>query len=691
MARVPSYTPNSVGQANVTATRFRAASNPVSIGPSIARFGQSIADFADAQDKIDALYDDTASRKAALEFTAKAQEIVSTFQAETGLNAISQREAAEKALQGLRSEHERKMVAGRMRALFEERTAGIFEKSQSEIGGHAVKQVKLEADRTQKAQLIQFQEMAAASFDDPEKIGAAIEAGLTVIEAQQELHGFGDEEFAIRAMDYESGAHRAVIERMLAKGDISAADAYRLAHEDKLNAKDELAIVASLKGPLEKREWTSALQDILGGIEPREPGDVVEDYAFQMPLDGKVTSGFGSLRGQRTHNGVDIAAPLGSQINPMAPGKVIKVSSDKDSGLFVVVDHGNGITSSYSHLGKQSVSVGDDVTTTTGIGVVGMTGRSTGPHVHLVVRKDGELVDPLKLIGTTSAGSQGARRWDMNDVLNRIDQVGKAQGWQFEKIEGVKALARERIEMDELLKRRDEDAADREAADLALRLGDGFTSINQLPSAIRERLSGQDLREWSAVADRNAAPKAVAANGDVVLGLQLLQIDNPEAFKATSLVKYRGLVTPDEFEKLVIKQAEMRKPEALQLISGITKAISYAEKFGGLGKLEDRERAVISQIMESELRIMAKSSGKPLTEDDFQAALKSATREIKTTKWTWLGQKEGSLPRYRLEAENIPAKIKNKVIDRFRMVYGREPENEVELAAAYRLGKGTLW
>ncbi len=691
MPRVPHYDPNRVSPATTTDARLRAASNPVGLGPSIARFGESIADFAEAQDKIDALYDDTASRKAALEFTAKAQEVVASYQGELGLNAISQREAAEKALQSLRRDHEGKMAAGRMRALFDERTAGIFEKSRSEIGSHAVKQVKLEADRTQKAQLIQFQEMAAASFDDPEKIAAAIESGLSVIEAQQELHGFGDEEFAIRALDYESGAHRAVVERMLAKGDVSAADAYRLAHEDRLNAKDELAIAASLKEPLQKRDWTSALQDILAGLEPSEAGEAVEDVTFQMPLEGKVTSRYGAKRGSRMHNGVDIAAPIGSQINPIAPGKVVTVSSDKDSGLFVVVDHGNGITSSYSHMGKQSVQVGDDVTMTSGLGVVGMTGRSTGPHVHMVVRKNGELIDPLKLVGTTGAVKQGPRRWDMGDVLGRIDEVGRANGWQFEKIEGVKALARERIEMDELLQRRSEAEADREAADIVARMGDGFTSINQLPASVRERLSGQDLREWASVADRNATPKPVAANGDIALGLQLLQIDDPEAFKSTSLLKYRGLVAPDEFEKLVLKQAEMRKPEALQLMSGITKAITYGEKFGGIEKLDDRERAVISQIMESELRLRAKSTGKLPTEEDFQAAFKSATREIKTTRWTWLGQREGSLPRYKLQTENIPESVKGKVIDRFKAVYGREPKTDDELAAAYRLGKGVHW
>lgn len=106
------------------------------------------------------------------------------------------------------------------------------------------------------------------------------------------------------------------------------------------------------------------------------------------------------------HPGVDITAPLGSEIHPVAPGKVIKVEFSKfDYGRSVVIDHGDGITSRYAHMGKIKVEEGDEVTTSDVVGEVGVTGHTTGPHLHLEIRKDGSPLNPLitlrKLNGQT--------------------------------------------------------------------------------------------------------------------------------------------------------------------------------------------------------------------------------------------------------------------------------------------------
>lgn len=96
------------------------------------------------------------------------------------------------------------------------------------------------------------------------------------------------------------------------------------------------------------------------------------------------------------HRGIDIAAPRGTRILPIAPGTVIKVEKQKYYGNLIVIDHGNGITSLYAHIWETIVEEGDKVGFETMIGKVGMSGRTTGPHLHFELHIVGEHIDPTK-------------------------------------------------------------------------------------------------------------------------------------------------------------------------------------------------------------------------------------------------------------------------------------------------------
>jgi len=139
----------------------------------------------------------------------------------------------------------------------------------------------------------------------------------------------------------------------------------------------------------------------VGYTEGGDPSTGGQGYA--MPVaNGTFTSGIGDARdgGTRSHNGQDIAAPIGSPVSPIAPGKVISVSSDPKSGMFVKVRHADGTTSSYSHLGRQDVRVGDDVAAGQSLGTVGKSGNATGSVLHLVIRDaQGRIVDPKAALG----------------------------------------------------------------------------------------------------------------------------------------------------------------------------------------------------------------------------------------------------------------------------------------------------
>ena len=82
------------------------------------------------------------------------------------------------------------------------------------------------------------------------------------------------------------------------------------------------------------------------------------------------------------HRGTDWAAKLGTPVYPFANGKVILADKYYMSGNIVIVSHGHGITTTYIHLNKINVAVGDMVDTNTKLGTVGSTGRASGPHLH---------------------------------------------------------------------------------------------------------------------------------------------------------------------------------------------------------------------------------------------------------------------------------------------------------------------
>jgi murein DD-endopeptidase MepM/ murein hydrolase activator NlpD len=126
---------------------------------------------------------------------------------------------------------------------------------------------------------------------------------------------------------------------------------------------------------------------------------------YRKPVVGEVefTSGFGVrsdpfLGRPAMHTGLDFRAATGDPVRVTANGKVISAAWAGGYGRMVEVDHGNGLSTRYGHLSEINVKVGDVVKIGQVIGLVGSTGRSTGPHLHYETRIDGEAVDPQKFL-----------------------------------------------------------------------------------------------------------------------------------------------------------------------------------------------------------------------------------------------------------------------------------------------------
>jgi len=125
---------------------------------------------------------------------------------------------------------------------------------------------------------------------------------------------------------------------------------------------------------------------------------------FAAPLvHYDVSSPFGARRDPfngegEFHTGIDLEADIGDSVYSTAPGVVDFAGWDGGYGRMIEIDHGNGIRTRYAHLSRILVRPGDRVVTHQRIGLVGTTGRSTGPHLHYEVRIDGRPVNPAKFL-----------------------------------------------------------------------------------------------------------------------------------------------------------------------------------------------------------------------------------------------------------------------------------------------------
>jgi murein DD-endopeptidase MepM/ murein hydrolase activator NlpD len=99
------------------------------------------------------------------------------------------------------------------------------------------------------------------------------------------------------------------------------------------------------------------------------------------------------------HKGVDFASGAGSDVLAVASGIVTWAGPREGYGNLVELNHGNGYVTRYAHAARTLVTVGDEVERGQAVAVVGSTGRSTGPHVHFEVLKDGRQIDPMAFVG----------------------------------------------------------------------------------------------------------------------------------------------------------------------------------------------------------------------------------------------------------------------------------------------------
>ncbi len=136
---------------------------------------------------------------------------------------------------------------------------------------------------------------------------------------------------------------------------------------------------------------------------PKGPG------VLDWPLRGVLYGKYGR-KGSERHDGIDLAAPTGTPVKTAKAGTVLYAGEQKGYGRIAIIDHGGGLVTLYAHNRDVRVKTGQKVRDGQVVATVGSSGRTSGPHLHFEVRKDGMPVDPLKYLGAPPGKSAHGRR-----------------------------------------------------------------------------------------------------------------------------------------------------------------------------------------------------------------------------------------------------------------------------------------
>ncbi len=170
---------------------------------------------------------------------------------------------------------------------------------------------------------------------------------------------------------------------------------------------EEVDTLEELKGQLAKMDELLTSQE---SAMTKLKSDVESQLAYQnalpdiWPVQGRITSSFGWRRNPYSpsrsefHNGIDIAASYGTAIKAAGTGVVTFSGYKSGWGRVVIISHGYGFVSQYAHNSSLLVKTGDKVEKGQMIARLGSTGRSTGPHLHFGVAKNGQWINPYELL-----------------------------------------------------------------------------------------------------------------------------------------------------------------------------------------------------------------------------------------------------------------------------------------------------
>ena len=690
MPRIPTYQSGQVGPVETTNARFRAPDMPRSgLAEGMQGFGQAVAQYAQVQDQIVAQSEDTQARAAALEARSKLNETVTNYGTLQGGNAVDAQGRTLEQLKAIRDQAGGAIKSPRMKSFFDQHFEESYADAVGRVNGHALQQVQVQRKGVFLAEQAEAQDVAAVPglYKQPDKFDAAIGQVRERSQAYADFAGLGAASSQY-VKEQVGGAYEAAVHQALGAGEVDYASAIFDAHNDAMTADQKNRVFAALQKPLRDRKYDAIFTQATTGIAPTEPGK-----GYQTPVAGaRITDTYADHEA-RGSKGLDLAAPLGAAIHPIAGGVITKVTEDDQAGKWVMVKHPDGTTSTYSHMGNQSVKEGDEVTSSTVLGTVGVTGHTTGPHVHLRTRDaNGADVDPEKLIGGKPVGVAGAsdtaRNYDQAQVIKNI----KAMGLSPEDEQGAidHALGKMR-QSEQILSDQQGDVSDRVhqfVGDYVAKHGGKYPPPEALP-AFAAGMKPSELAELKgtlARAQKADNDEAVRKQQDwTALQATLRMYNDPQGFLTADIPKeYLGKVDAGSYAQIVTAQARMRqdasKPQEWHPFQDSKQALDTYLLMNppANGKLSDGEKAAALQTIKDVATEYTARTGRPPTDSDWQDIAKRSMRKVQVPGALW-GTNDVTL----YNVKSVPKDAHATIAATFKRVYKRDP-SEDEVLQWYR-------
>jgi murein DD-endopeptidase MepM/ murein hydrolase activator NlpD len=337
----------------------------------------------------------------------------------------------------------------------------------------------------------------AANANDVDAINGALDRQGAAVAELGALRGLSGNEITSAQNVASSRALRTAISGAMERDDLETAASLRERYGDRLVEEDRQAIDGPLRREREARDIFTSVDQAFGEI-----GETGGAAIAGLPLPvtgGRVTSRYGASRGNRTHNGVDIAVPVGTPVTAGANGTVERVWRDDRGGLSVIVRYADGSTAGFAHLDSADVQAGQTVRRGQRIARSGNSGQSTGPHLHYTRRnRQGQLIDPMADPGTGEGGAPAAT---VEDAYRAARDAFMARNPNA----SARALSALRQEVEGRWRMRESaeaDAEDRIMEEVQQALIANGGNFSALPARLRSRIPADRYDDAMAFAER---------------------------------------------------------------------------------------------------------------------------------------------------------------------------------------------
>lgn len=699
MPRIATYQPGQVGPVETTSARFRAPDVSRSgLAEGLQGFGQAVGQYADAKDRLLALSEETQARSAALDARAKLNESLTQYGTLQGGNAIDAQAKTLDQLKTIKDGAAQGLGTPRMKAFFDRNFEESYADAVNRVNGHAIQQVQVQRVGTVQAEAQSFADQAISEWQNIDAREKAMAQGTAALVELGKLQGQSDAEIALNQKKYVSGIHRNTVDQFLASADpdYEAAADYFNAHHDDMLAADRESVMKDLQGPMQARLADSDVQRSWGGGIVAKVGG--EKQAGQPTIARMVgiTAASESGNKERTAGGQLVTSPKGAQgAMQVMPG------TQRDPGF--------GITPMRDNSDAERTRVGQEYIAKmmeryNGDPAKAWAAYNWGPgNVDKAIQQNGAnwlasapaetrsyVAKNMAQLDGSGHSTESPQEWDKDAAYNKIDTLADKEGWTFERRERAKRRADQIIARDEDLLNRQYRQAGQDAVQVIVGLGDNFTDVSQIPSAIRDRADPVDLAKWKEAADKNKIAKSqIPKDGVRSVELQIMARSNPNGFLGVDLSKEVGKVAPEELKWFALKQAELigqrDRPRADNHRSTIVGAINWAKKYGGLD-ISDKDFPAVYDAAEAYLQAKGVSVA---TEKDGEEAVRNATRDIPVQKSFFGFTTQGTIKAYEVtRVDQIPAATLDYINASLAKVPGNKPDDKQRLEMYRRLIAG---